>query len=182
MEGNLNDMTLEGRSIQSRLPKFNSFMANQNLSRSFANFMFAGKIKAALNLSSQAQKGGGLYLKYPFDPNNPDSLTVRDTIKHPQGQYALLNASSLPPRKMYTWSYSSQLMPCNASFPLLCRLPSQQNPLVMMRTNGDACALPLRVHLLTCATHLPWWQKALYILRGPQMCFSPPFLPHDCPE
>ena len=56
-EGNLNDLVLEGRTIQSRLPKFNSPTAKQNLSRSFAKFMFAGKTKAALDLLSHAQKG-----------------------------------------------------------------------------------------------------------------------------
>ena len=38
-EGNLNELILEGRTIQSRLPKFDKPMATQNLSRSFANLM-----------------------------------------------------------------------------------------------------------------------------------------------
>ena len=89
-EGSLNDLTLEGRTIQSRLPKFNPSTAKQNLSRSFANLMFVGKTKAALDLLSQAQKGGVLHLNDPSDPNNPDSPTVREVLKskHPQGQYA----------------------------------------------------------------------------------------------
>ena len=89
-DGNLNDLALEGRTIQSRLPKFNSSTAKQNLSRSFASLMFAGKTKAALDLLSQSQKGGVLHLDDPSDPNNPDSPTVRDTLnsKHPQGQHA----------------------------------------------------------------------------------------------
>ena len=57
-EGNLNELTLEGRTIQSRLPKFDKPMATQNLSRSFASLMFAGKTKAALDLLSHAEKGG----------------------------------------------------------------------------------------------------------------------------
>ena len=50
--------------------------------------MFAGKTKAALDLLSQAQKGGVLHLNDPSDPNNPDSPSVRETLnsKHPQGQ------------------------------------------------------------------------------------------------
>ena len=89
-EGNLNDLTLEGRTIQSHLPKFNPFMAKQNLSRSFANLMFVGKTKAALDLLSQGQKGSVLHLNDPSDPNNSDSPTVRDMLKskHHQGQYA----------------------------------------------------------------------------------------------
>ena len=84
-EGNL---ILEGRTIQSRLPKFNTSTAKQNLSRSFANLMFAGKTKAALDLLSQAQKGGVVHSNDPSDPNNPDSPSVRETLnsKHPQGQ------------------------------------------------------------------------------------------------
>ena len=89
-EGNRNNLTLEGRTIQSRLPKFNQSTAKQNLSQSFANLMFVGKTKAALDLLSRAQKGGVLHLNDPSDPNNPDSPTVRDILKskHPQGQYA----------------------------------------------------------------------------------------------
>jgi len=89
-EGNLNDLVQEGRTIQGRLPKFNSPSAKQNLSRSFANLMFAGKTKAALDLLVQAQKGGVLHLDDPSDPSNSDSSTVRDVLlsKHPQGQHA----------------------------------------------------------------------------------------------
>ena len=49
-EGNLNQLILEGRTIQRRLPKFDKPKAEQNLTRSFANLMFAGKTKAALDL------------------------------------------------------------------------------------------------------------------------------------
>ncbi len=89
-EGNLNDLVLEGRAIQCCLPKYNSPTAKQNLSRSFANLMFAGKTKAALDLLSRAQKGGVLHLEDPSDPNHPGSPTVRDALnsKHPQGQQA----------------------------------------------------------------------------------------------
>jgi hypothetical protein len=89
-EGNLNELTLEGRTIQSRLSKSDKPMATQNISRSFANLMFAGKTKAALDLLSHAEKGGILHLQDPSDPSNPDSPSVRDTLinKHPQGQRA----------------------------------------------------------------------------------------------
>ena len=88
-EGNLNNLTLEGKTIQSRLPKFNQSTAKQNLSRFFANLMFVGKTKAALDLLSRAQKGSFLHLNDPSDPNNPDSPTVYILkSKHPQGQYA----------------------------------------------------------------------------------------------
>ena len=53
----------------------------------------------------------------------------------------MLNASSLPSRKMYTQSYSIQLM-AMPSIPLLCGLLGQQDPLVLMCTSGDTCVLP----------------------------------------
>ena len=89
-EGNLNDLVLEGRAIQHRLPKSTSPAAKQNLSRSFANLMFAGKTKAALDLLSSAEKGGVLHLADPSDPNAPGSPSVRDVLnsKHPPGQRA----------------------------------------------------------------------------------------------
>ena len=84
----------------------------------------------------------------------------------------MLNALSLPPRKTYTRSYSIQLM-LMSSVPPLCRLLDQQDPLVMMRMNGDACALPLREHLPTFATHLPWWQKGFVHPTWTPKCVSP---------
>ena len=48
--GDLNELVLEGRALQNRLPKTYPPTAKQNLSRSFAKLMFAGKIKAALDL------------------------------------------------------------------------------------------------------------------------------------
>ena len=88
-EGDLNNLVPEGRAIQSRLPKYNSPMAKQKLSRSFSNFIFAGKMKAALDLLSQAQKGG-VHLDNPSNPNHHGSPTVREVLnsKHPQGQQA----------------------------------------------------------------------------------------------
>ena len=89
-EGNLNELTLEGRTIQSRLSKFDKSMATQNLSCSFANLMFEGKTKAALDLLSHAEKGGILHLHDSSDSSDPDSPSVRDILinKHPQGQRA----------------------------------------------------------------------------------------------
>jgi hypothetical protein len=42
-EGNLNDLILEGRAIQRRLPETRIPKPSENISRSFANLMFAGK-------------------------------------------------------------------------------------------------------------------------------------------
>ena len=159
--------------MQSRLPKFNQSTAKQNLSWSFANLIFVGKTKAALDLFSQAQKGGVLHLNDPSDPNNPDSRTVRDILN--RANMPMLNASSLPPRKMCTRSYLTQLMPM-PSVLLLCGLPGQQDPPVLMRTNEDACVLSSREHLMTYATHLPWWQKGFVHSTWPPDVFHPSLL------
>ena len=51
-EGNLNDLLMEGRAIQCRLPKSFPQRAEEKLARTFSNLMFAGKCKAALDLLS----------------------------------------------------------------------------------------------------------------------------------
>ena len=96
-EGNLNDLVLEGRTIQCRLPNHKSHKAKEKLARSFANLMFAGKCKAALDLLSSSDKGGILHLDDPSDPNTPGSPTVRDVLisKHPTGHSA--NADCILP-------------------------------------------------------------------------------------
>ena len=70
--------------VQSRLSKSDKPVATQNIFRSFANLMFAGKTK---DLLSHAEKGSILHLQ---DPSDPDSPSVRDTLinKHLQGQRA----------------------------------------------------------------------------------------------
>ena len=157
-EGNLNDLVLEGRTIQSCLPKFNSPTAKQNLSRSFANFMFAGKTKAALDLLSQAQKGGVLHLDQTQTILTLLQSGICLTANTPRTNMPMLSASFLLPLKIYTQLYSIQLMTMS-SVPPPCGLPGQQDHLGSMCMNGDACALLSRVHLPTCAIHLPWWQK-----------------------
>ena len=96
-EGNLNDLVLEGRAIQQRLPKTYSSKIKEKLARSFANLMFAGKCKAALDLLSRGDKGGILHLDDPSDPNTTGSPLVRDVLvsKHPTGQRA--NAHCIHP-------------------------------------------------------------------------------------
>ena len=79
-DGNLNDLVLEGRAIQSRLPKDPPSMACQQLSCSFSNLMFAGNTKAALRLITDQTKGGVLNLEDPVNlPNTPDK-TVKEVL------------------------------------------------------------------------------------------------------
>ena len=91
--GDLNELMMEGRVLQLRLPKLGFSKANNNLARNFANLMFMGKCKAALDLLSKEEKGGILHLDDPADPNSPNSPTVRDVLvdKHPPGQHAYCN-------------------------------------------------------------------------------------------
>ena len=76
--------------MQQRLTRHQSAQANSTLARSFSNLMFTGKCKAALDLLSNAQKGGVLHLHDHTDPNDPLSPTVRDVLvkKHPAPQPA----------------------------------------------------------------------------------------------
>ena len=85
--GELEELLKEGRAVQHRLPRHQSARANLTLARTFSNFMFTGKCKAALELLSNAQKGGVLHLHDPKDPTLP---TVRDVLveKHPPPQPA----------------------------------------------------------------------------------------------
>ncbi len=89
-EGNLNDLVLEGRTIQKRLraPTQSKYTANQSKARLFANKMFAGKCGAALDILADNGEGGVLHIADCVDPNNPNSLTVREALanKHPKGQ------------------------------------------------------------------------------------------------
>lgn len=109
-EGNLNELTLEGRTIQKRFPKVYHQSESQNLHRSFANLMFAGKTKGALDLLSHSQPGGVLHLQDPSEPGNQDSPTVRETLinKHPQGQQVNPNCIvSSPPQEIHPVIFDS---------------------------------------------------------------------------
>ena len=89
-EGNLSDMLLEGRAIQRRLPKTSTSKPAEKIARSFANLMFAGKCKAALDLLSDSGSRGLLHLHDYADPSIPESPTVREVLisKHPSCQMA----------------------------------------------------------------------------------------------
>lgn len=103
-EGDLNNLLLEGRTLQKRLPKPNSSKSGDaNLSRTFSNLMFQGKTSAALQLLTQNGNSGVLHVDDPADRSDPESRSVLDVLKfkHPQAQPAspdavLLNSSEVP--------------------------------------------------------------------------------------
>ena len=103
-EGDLNNLLLEGRTLQSRLPKPNSSKGGDaNLARTFSNLMFQGKTSAALQLLTQKGNSGVLHVDDPADRSDPESQSVLDILKskHPQAQPAspdavLLNSSEAP--------------------------------------------------------------------------------------
>lgn len=86
LDGDLNDLVSEGRTIQRRIPKSYPGDGQKRLARSFANLMFEGKTKAAIRLLTEDVKGGVLRLSDNVDSNK----TVRDVLidKHPSGQPA----------------------------------------------------------------------------------------------
>ena len=109
-EGNLNDLLLEGRAIQGRLPKFVTSKSTEIIARSFANLMFAGKCKAALDLLSNTGDGGILHLDDYTDPSATDSPRVRDVLlsKHPMGQTACANCIlQSPPQEVHPVIFES---------------------------------------------------------------------------
>ena len=90
--GQLNELVLEGRAIQNRLPTQDSKSSQEDISRKFAKLMFAGKTKQALDLLSNGIKGGILNLDSPSNPNDQSSPTVKDILlsKHPNNQLSKL--------------------------------------------------------------------------------------------
>ena len=74
--GHLNDLLMEGRALQQRLPKKRPPKDKGKLARSFANLMFTGKCKAALDIMSNMEEGSILHLDDPSDPNDPSSPSV----------------------------------------------------------------------------------------------------------
>ena len=109
-EGNLNKLLLECRAIQHRLPKVSTPRPTENIARSFADLMFAGKCKAALDLLSNTGEGGILHLDDHIDPSTSDSPTVREVLvsKHPRGQTAHVNCILLtPPQEVHPIVFES---------------------------------------------------------------------------
>ena len=82
--GHLNDLLMEGRTLQQRLPKRRPSKDKGKLAQTFANLMFAGKCKAALDMDDRSI----LYLDDPSVPTHPNSPIVRDVLisKHLPGQ------------------------------------------------------------------------------------------------
>lgn len=77
----------EGRAIQSRLLHTTRKHMKEDVARSFANLMFEGKTKQALQLLSDRGRGSVLQLNQTFDVSG-SSTTVRDVLrsKHPPSQ------------------------------------------------------------------------------------------------
>ena len=88
-DGDLNELTNEGRTIQHRIPKAFPSEDHTHLARSFARLMFQGKTKAALRLLTGQGKGGVLHVD-----DTVDQKKVRDilTDKHPPSQPAHMNS------------------------------------------------------------------------------------------
>ena len=92
--GNINDLVLEGRTIQQCLPKRGSdHNVNQYLAQPFSKLMLEGKTTAALRLLTDQNNGGLLKLNNIIPSSNQESLTVHEILesKHPQGHPAQLD-------------------------------------------------------------------------------------------
>ncbi len=89
-KGDLSKLVDEGKAIQNRLPNKPGPVQDKSTARSFANLMFAGKCKAALDILNKSETNSILHLDDPENPNDPNSLSVKDILinKHPTGQEA----------------------------------------------------------------------------------------------
>ena len=87
---NIDELLVESRAIQNRLPPTKSNTSSKSLARAFAKLMFAGKVKATLDLLSKNSKRGVLHLDDRSDPNDPQSPSIREVLKskHPKAQKA----------------------------------------------------------------------------------------------
>ena len=86
--GELADLLHEARTIQSQHLKSRSqHYQNDHTSHTFAKLMMAGKVKAAIRLISDENKGGVLNLDDTI-PGQPSNITVFDILnkKHPDPQ------------------------------------------------------------------------------------------------
>ena len=86
-EGDINQLLLEGRTIQKQLPQgiTKNHKAEEQTSRTFAKLMTEGKVKAALRLITNQEKGGTLPLDGEIQVDKSTTKTVRDILleKHP---------------------------------------------------------------------------------------------------
>ena len=93
--GDINNLVLEGRCLQKRLPKTApSQRQDVNLACTFSDLMFGGETSAALDLLSQKGKGGVLNATDPVNPDDPASPSVLEALKskHPHAQPATTDA------------------------------------------------------------------------------------------
>ena len=99
MNGDINSLLDEGRTIQQRLDGQHKQRSGEHTARVFAKLMMEGKVRAALRLISEDDNGGILTLESHVLPD--DSETVRESLlkKHPPGKppvpSALVNADAI---------------------------------------------------------------------------------------
>ena len=101
--GDINNLMLEGRTIQHRnhfrRHTYHNNNNNNNAARLFSKFMFQGKVKDALRLLSTKEKGSPLNIYSAVSSSNPDH-TVLDELrtKHPTSQPAVPEALLCSPQ------------------------------------------------------------------------------------
>ena len=91
-EGDLNDLVVEGRTLQKCLGKRGFLKKDEeNISRSL---MFKGNTSAALQLLSQSGKDGVMHANDVINANDSCSQTILEVLKskHPQAEQASTEA------------------------------------------------------------------------------------------
>ncbi len=92
LDGDLDQLIFEGRTIQNRLPKqYAPPLAAERLANRFAKLMFQGKVKAALDLLSDKVNAGTLGLDDLIPKSDGEHQSVREILKakHPPGEPAI---------------------------------------------------------------------------------------------
>ena len=88
------ELVNEGKALQQHLKQSDSPEDEHSLARSFANFMFEGKTKSALQLICDRGKGGVLHPNETIRSSNGDLFSVMEVLKskHPPCQPASATA------------------------------------------------------------------------------------------
>ena len=86
-DGRIDQLLLEGRTIQKRLPPLTNKIRKQSLARNFANLMFRGKVKDGIRLLCDRERGEVLKLDDCVSTSS-GSMTVFEVLKekHPSAK------------------------------------------------------------------------------------------------
>ena len=130
--GDLEGILKECRALQQLVPKLGqpATTMEPNLAQNFPNLIFAGKLKAALDLLTNDDTGGLLHVHQHIDANDSNSSTVKDILisKHPASQPAYISCIiSSDPEDPHPIIFESLVADLAALYPLTQRTRIQSS-------------------------------------------------------